>query len=224
MASAAVEKRQYLVRLVFMGLARNSSAGALIERHAFSQSRYSYLNSFNVIARSVAGSRTPRCASSMIFGQRDVLRQTALRWGPNTSVASRTHWISLGDLRRRRRNDRGCAGVSFMRAFRPPCQRTGAPVRDSQWPGRRNLPRRGTPRRAPVRADEPNDNDLTYVQVTCLACAQAHLVNPKTREVLGAEDEKTRGALCAHTTRAKIIRSRRPFRFVLESGARGSFS
>jgi hypothetical protein len=34
--------------------------------------------------------------------------------------------------------------------FRPPCQRTGAPVRDSQWPGRRNLPRRGTPRRAPV--------------------------------------------------------------------------
>ena len=32
----------------------------------------------------------------------------------------------------------------------PPCQRTGARVRDSQWPGRRNLPRRGTPRRAPV--------------------------------------------------------------------------
>jgi len=128
MASAAVEKRQYLVRLLFMGLARNSSAGALIERHALSQSRYSYLNSFNVIARSVAGSRTPRCVSSMIFGPRDVLRQTALRWGPNTSVASRTHWISLGDLRRRRRNDRGCAGVSFMRAFRPPCQRTGAPL------------------------------------------------------------------------------------------------
>ena len=150
MASAAVAKRWYLVRLLFMGLARNSSAGALIERHALSQSRYSYLNSFNVIARSVAGSRTPRCASSMIFGQRDVLRQTALRWGPNTSVASRTHWISLGDLRHRRRNDRGCAGVSSMRAFRPPCQRTGAPVRDSQWPGRRNLPRRGTPRRAPV--------------------------------------------------------------------------
>jgi hypothetical protein len=72
MASAAVEKRQYLVRLLFMGLARNSSAGALIERHAFSQSRYSYLNSFNVIARSVAGSRTPRCASSMIFRERDV--------------------------------------------------------------------------------------------------------------------------------------------------------
>jgi hypothetical protein len=149
MASAAVEKRHYLVRLLFMGLARNSSAGALIERHALSQSRYSYLDSFNVIARSVAGSRTPRCASSKIFGQRDVLRQTALRWGPNTSVASRRHCISLGYLRHRRRNDRGCAGVSFMRAFRPPCQRTGAPVRDSQA-GRRNLPRRGTPRRAPV--------------------------------------------------------------------------
>ena len=191
MASAAVEKRHYLVRLLFMGLARNSSAGALIERHALSQSRYSYLDSFNVIARSVAGSRTPRCASSKIFGPRDVLRQTALRWGPNTSVASRTHWISLGDLRHRRRNDRGCAGVSFMRAFRPPCQRTGAPVRDSQWPGRRNLPRRGTPRRAPVCCGGlmTEDDDLTYVQVTCLACAQAHLVNPKTGKVLGSDDE-----------------------------------
>ena len=82
-----------------------------------------------------------------------------------------------------------CASVSSMRAFRPPCQRTGAPVWDSQWPGRRNLPRRGTPRRAPVRADEPNDNDLTYVQVTCLACAQAHLVNPKTGKVLGSDEE-----------------------------------
>ena len=29
-------------------------------------------------------------------------------------------------------------------------------------------------------ADDPEDDDLTYVQVTCLACAQAHLVNPKT--------------------------------------------
>jgi hypothetical protein len=29
-------------------------------------------------------------------------------------------------------------------------------------------------------ADDPQDDDLTYVQVTCLACAQAHLVNPKT--------------------------------------------
>jgi hypothetical protein len=50
------------------------------------------------------------------------------------------------------------------------------------------------------RADEPDD-DLTYVQVTCLVCAQAHLVNPKTREVLGAGDEKTRGALRSHNAR-----------------------
>src|SRR5215813_6080954 len=66
------------------------------------------------------------------------------------SVAPQTHGTSFGDLRRRRRNDTGCASVSFTRAFRPPCQRTGAPIRDSQWPGRRNLPRRGTLRRAPV--------------------------------------------------------------------------
>ena len=45
-----------------------------------------------------------------------------------TSVASRTHWISFGDLRHRRRNEIGGASVSFMRAFRPPCQRTGAPL------------------------------------------------------------------------------------------------
>jgi hypothetical protein len=43
------------------------SRGVVIERHARSQSRYSYLNSFNVIARSAAASRTPRCVSSMIF-------------------------------------------------------------------------------------------------------------------------------------------------------------
>ena len=29
-------------------------------------------------------------------------------------------------------------------------------------------------------ADEPDDDDLTYVQVKCFACAQTHLVNPKT--------------------------------------------
>jgi hypothetical protein len=37
--------------------------------------------------------------------------------------------------------------------------------------------------------DDPEDDDLTYIQVTCLACAQAHLVNPKTGRVLGAGDE-----------------------------------
>jgi hypothetical protein len=38
-------------------------------------------------------------------------------------------------------------------------------------------------------ADDPEDDDLTYIQVTCLACAQAHLVNPKTGKVLGSDDE-----------------------------------
>ena len=37
--------------------------------------------------------------------------------------------------------------------------------------------------------DEPDDDDFTYVQVTCLACAQTHLVNPKTGNVLGSDDE-----------------------------------
>ncbi len=32
-------------------------------------------------------------------------------------------------------------------------------------------------------ADDPEDDDLTYVQVSCLACAQAHLVNPKNGKV-----------------------------------------
>jgi hypothetical protein len=38
------------------------------------------------------------------------------------------------------------------------------------------------------RADDPEDDDL-HVQVTCLACAQAHLVNPKTGKVLGSDAE-----------------------------------
>jgi hypothetical protein len=37
-------------------------------------------------------------------------------------------------------------------------------------------------------ADDPED-DLTYVQVSCLACAHAHLVNPKIGRVLGSDDE-----------------------------------
>jgi hypothetical protein len=116
----------------------------------------------------------------------------ALALGPNTSVASRIHWISFGDLWQSTAEHIGCASVSFMRAFRPPCQRTGAPVWDSQWPERRNLPRRGDPSAGSCvlwRADEPDDDDLTYVQVTCPACAQAHLVNPKTGKVLGSDDE-----------------------------------
>ena len=35
--------------------------------------------------------------------------------------------------------------------------------------------------------DEPDDDDLTNVQVTCLAWAQAHQVNPK-RKVLGDDE------------------------------------
>ena len=38
-------------------------------------------------------------------------------------------------------------------------------------------------------ADEPDDDDLKYVQVKCFACAQAHLVNPKTGNVLGAAED-----------------------------------
>jgi hypothetical protein len=38
-------------------------------------------------------------------------------------------------------------------------------------------------------ADAPEDDELTCVQVTCLACAQSYLVNPKTAKVLGAGDD-----------------------------------
>ena len=37
--------------------------------------------------------------------------------------------------------------------------------------------------------DDPEDDDRSYIQVTCLACAQAHLVNPKTGKVLGSDYE-----------------------------------
>ena len=38
-------------------------------------------------------------------------------------------------------------------------------------------------------ADDPEDVDQSYVQMSCLACAQAHLINPKTGKVLGSEDD-----------------------------------
>jgi hypothetical protein len=38
-------------------------------------------------------------------------------------------------------------------------------------------------------ADDPDDEDLTYFQVAYLACAQAHLINPKSGKVLGSEDD-----------------------------------
>jgi hypothetical protein len=34
-------------------------------------------------------------------------------------------------------------------------------------------------------ADDAEENDLSYVQVTCLACAQAHPVNPEERQGVG---------------------------------------
>jgi hypothetical protein len=36
--------------------------------------------------------------------------------------------------------------------------------------------------------DDPEEDDLSYVQVTCLAWAQAHLVNPKSGKVLGSDE------------------------------------
>jgi hypothetical protein len=39
-------------------------------------------------------------------------------------------------------------------------------------------------------ADDPEDDEMTYVQVTCLACAQAHLLNVKTGRVLGSEENE----------------------------------
>jgi hypothetical protein len=37
--------------------------------------------------------------------------------------------------------------------------------------------------------EKRGDDGLTYVQVTCLACAQAHLMNPKIGKVMGSDDE-----------------------------------
>ena len=65
----------------------------------------------------------------------------------------------------------------------------------------------------------PKDDDLTYVQVTCLACAQAHLVNPNSGKVLGtADDEYTQG-LCAFTRRARVRPKPRLNWLFLKSGA-----
>jgi len=38
-------------------------------------------------------------------------------------------------------------------------------------------------------ADDPTEGDGdTYEAVTCLACKRVHLVNPKTGEVIGADN------------------------------------
>jgi hypothetical protein len=38
-------------------------------------------------------------------------------------------------------------------------------------------------------ADDPEADRDEYQSVTCLACAQLHLVNPNTGKVLGGDDE-----------------------------------
>ena len=38
-------------------------------------------------------------------------------------------------------------------------------------------------------ADGVTDDDTSYQSVTCLACAQLHLINPKTGKVLGAKED-----------------------------------
>jgi len=38
-------------------------------------------------------------------------------------------------------------------------------------------------------ADDPTEDDDSYQSVTCLACTQVHLVNPKTGRVAGVDDD-----------------------------------
>ena len=38
-------------------------------------------------------------------------------------------------------------------------------------------------------ADDGSEDSETYEAVTCLACRQVHMVNPKTGKVLGADEE-----------------------------------
>ena len=40
-------------------------------------------------------------------------------------------------------------------------------------------------------ADDPTEhNDHSYEAITCLACTQTHLVNPKTGRVIGDDDDE----------------------------------
>jgi hypothetical protein len=39
-------------------------------------------------------------------------------------------------------------------------------------------------------ADDPTEDSDEYQLVTCLACAQAHFVNPNTGKVLGADTNR----------------------------------
>jgi hypothetical protein len=38
-------------------------------------------------------------------------------------------------------------------------------------------------------SDDGSENGDTYEAVTCLACAQVHIVNPRSGKVLGADEE-----------------------------------
>jgi hypothetical protein len=38
-------------------------------------------------------------------------------------------------------------------------------------------------------SDDGSENGDTYEAVTCLACAQVHMVNPRSGTVLGADEE-----------------------------------
>jgi len=38
-------------------------------------------------------------------------------------------------------------------------------------------------------AEDPDDVTDSYESISCLICKRAHLVNPKTGKVLGADDE-----------------------------------
>ena len=40
-----------------------------------------------------------------------------------------------------------------------------------------------------IAEDVTDADENTYQPVTCLACQQVHLVNPKTEKVIGASDE-----------------------------------
>jgi hypothetical protein len=44
-----------------------------------------------------------------------------------------------------------------------------------------------------VADDPPASDDNTYESITCTACGRLHLINPKTRRVLGgSKDERSR--------------------------------
>ena len=83
---------------------------SLVRRASQSPASYSYLNSFNVIARSAAASRTPCCVSSMISGQRDALRHR-LPAGEAGAACARTTRLRFSRLE-------SLCGL-LMRAARP---------------------------------------------------------------------------------------------------------